>query len=302
LLRPFLGVRVRSVVRGLRSSRLASTISRCDNYRVTKQGHVEIEGAKLFYEEDGTGEPLILIHANILDHRMWDLQVEPFARRYRVIRVDERGYGRSEWHPGPYSDHSDLFGLLRSFGLDEVHLVGLSMGANAALEFALMYPVATKSLVVVPGGIAGHQLPEWFDRGFDGFVSAARDGDFGRAIDLVMDFPPMRPAGRIPSVRSALRSIMEEYSWVSLFEDYGKYVELQPPVYERLEEISCPTLIISGDLDIEEFREEAEVLARRVPGADLVRIGGAGHMVNMERPAEFNTAVLTFLARTSSQA
>jgi len=118
----------------------------------------------------------------------------------------------------------------------------------------------------------------------------------------VMDFPPMRPAGRIPSVRSALRSIMEEYSWVSLFEDYGKYVELQPPVYERLEEISCPTLIISGDLDIEEFREEAEVLARRVPGADLVRIGGAGHMVNMERPAEFNTAVLTFLARTSSQA
>jgi 3-oxoadipate enol-lactonase len=126
---------------------------------VTRQGHVEVDGAKLYYEDDGAGEPVLLIHGNILDRRMWEPQVGVFALRYRVIRMDVRGFGRSEYDPGPYSDHGDVLGLVRSLGLDEVHVVGLSMGGNIALEFALVHPEATKSLVVVPGGIAGHELP-----------------------------------------------------------------------------------------------------------------------------------------------
>jgi len=266
---------------------------------MTSRGYAEIDGAKLYYEDEGAGEPILLVHANILDRRMWEPQVEVFARRYRVIRMDVRGFGRSTYDPGPYSDHGDVLGLVRSLELDEVHLVGLSMGGGIALEFALVHPESTKSLVVVPGGVPGHELSEWFDRGFEEFVSAARDGDFRKAGDLVMDFAPMVPAGRIPDVRLALMSMIDDYSWVNVLDDYGDYRELEPPVYERLDDISCPTLVVSGDLDIEEFREEAEILVQRIPTARLVRIPDAGHMVNMERPAEFNAAVLDFLSQTS---
>jgi pimeloyl-ACP methyl ester carboxylesterase len=263
-------------------------------------GQVEVDGAKLFYEEDGTGEPVLFIHGHMLDRRMWDPQVEPFAGRHRVIRMDVRGFGRSEYHPGPYSDHGDVRGLLRSLNVGETHVVGLSMGAGIGLEFALMHPEATTSLTVVPGGIPGHELPPWFDSGYEEFVSAARDGDFRRAADLVMDFAPMRPAARLPALRTALMSMIAEYTWVNLLDDYGDWRPIEPSVYERLEDVSCPTLVISGDLDIEEFREEADILAARIPRTELVRVAGAGHMVNMERPAEFNAAVLAFLSRLAN--
>lgn len=268
----------------------------CYRRAITTQGNVEIDGASLFYEEDGGGEPVVLLHGNILDGRMWEPQVEPLSARYRVLRMDVRGYGRSKWHPARYSDHGDVFGLVRSLGLEKAHVVGLSMGGSIALDFALAYPEATRSLIVVPGGVGGHDLPESFERGFEEFVSAARDGDFERAINLVMDFPPMRPAGRIPEVRSTLTSMMNDYTWVNLLEEYGDYEELQPSAWERLEEIPCQTLIVCGELDIEEFREEGEILARKIPRAELVTIPGAGHMVNLEAQAEFNAVVLGFLA------
>jgi 3-oxoadipate enol-lactonase len=264
---------------------------------MSTQGRVEVDGAKLFYEEDGTGEPVLFIHGNMVDRRMWEDQVEPFAERYRVIRMDVRGFGRSEYHPGPYSDHGDVLGLLRLLDVREAHLVGLSMGASIASEFALVHPEVMKTLTVVPGGIPGHELSPWFDEGFGEFVSAARVGDFQRATDLIMAFPPMRPASGMPAVDSALRTMIGEYTWENVLDDYGEWSAIEPSVYERLEDISCPTLVVSGDLDIEEFREEAEILAKRIPRAELARIAGAGHMVNMERPAEFNAAVLAFLAR-----
>lgn len=263
---------------------------------MSTEGFVEVDGARLYYVEDGEGEPILFIHGNFLDGRMWQPQVAEFARDHRVIRMDVRGFGRSGYHPGPYSDHGDVLGLVRSMELDAVNVVGLSMGANIALEFALTHPDLTRSLVVVPGGLPGHDLAGCFDEGFEEFMSAAKRGERERAVDLIMRFAPMRPAGRIPSVRAALMTMLLEYSWENALDDYGDYRALKPAAYERLESVACPTLVITGELDIPEFREEAEMLGNRIPSAAVEMIRGAGHMVNMERPDAFDGVLRSFLA------
>lgn len=259
---------------------------------------VEVGGARLFCDEDGAGDAVVFIHGNMVDGRMWEPQVAALRSRYRVVRIDLRGYGRSPWLPAPYSDHGDILAVLRSLGIERSHLVGLSMGGNVALEFAIAHPAATTSLVVVTGGVPGHELSSSFEEGFAAIVGAARKGDHERAVQLVMDFESMRPANRIPRVRTALLDMLHAYTWQNLIDDFGGvYEELDPPTWERLEEIACPALVICGELEIEDFRDEAAALARRIPRAQLVEVRGAGHMVSMEKPAAFNEALLTFLGQ-----
>lgn len=106
-----------------------------------ESGLEEVEGASLYYEAAGFGEPLVLVHAGITHRRMWDGQLGPFAERYKVIRNDMRGFGRSETPEGaPYSHHDDLRGLLDSLHIERAGFVGCSIGAKTVLDFALDQP------------------------------------------------------------------------------------------------------------------------------------------------------------------
>src|ERR671913_2365380 len=107
---------------------------------IRETGEAEVNGARVYYEVAGEGEPLVLVHAGIADSRMWEDQLTAFADRYRVIRYDMRGFGRTEIVEGPFSHHEDLHSLLNFEGLDRVPLRGCSMGGGAVLAFALQYP------------------------------------------------------------------------------------------------------------------------------------------------------------------
>jgi len=103
-------------------------------------GFVEAQGAKLHYEVAGEGRPLLLLHAGVRDSRMWDPQWQELSARYRVIRTDLRGYGRTVVLSGQFSYHEDVAALLRHLGEESAFVVGLSFGGRVAIDFALAFP------------------------------------------------------------------------------------------------------------------------------------------------------------------
>jgi pimeloyl-ACP methyl ester carboxylesterase len=120
---------------------------------IRETGMAEVNGARIYYEVAGEGEPLVLVHAGIADSRMWEGQLPAFADRYRVIRHDMRGFGMTAMVEGPFSHHEDLRALLDSLDVERAHLVGCSMGGGAVLDFALEYPQSIGNLVLVGSAV-----------------------------------------------------------------------------------------------------------------------------------------------------
>jgi pimeloyl-ACP methyl ester carboxylesterase len=124
-------------------------------------GFAELNGTRLYYEVAGSGAALAFVHGFSLDTRMWDDQFEAFAERYRVVRYDARGFGKSAL-PGSekYMHAADLKALLEQLGIDRASVVGLSMGGGIAIDFALTYPEATRALVLVDSTLGGFRSGE----------------------------------------------------------------------------------------------------------------------------------------------
>ena len=250
----------------------------------------------LYYEVAGQGPPAILVHGGGVDSRMWDDQFAIFAESFRTIRYDAAGFGRSPLPDGPINARGDLAAVLDAVGVARAHVVGLSMGAAIAIEFALAYPHRVRSLIVTMGGLPGYSEEGWPDelaRGFEAINASVRAGDLDRASEQMLDLSPMRPAASIPRLRQRLEEIIRDQPWIP--DGSLSFDELTPPAGERIGELSMPLLVVQGDREIEEFREMGRWVAREAPRARLTELTGAGHMVNMERPAEYNRVVLDFL-------
>jgi pimeloyl-ACP methyl ester carboxylesterase len=260
-------------------------------------GTVSVNGAEFYYEEAGAGVPIVLVHGNTVDARMWDDQMKAFGRFGRVIRYDVRGFGRSSFPHEPFAHHEDLWALLRELDASPAHLVGLSMGASIAINLALTHSDSVRSLVLTPGGLGGYAWPETFRTGFSAFAQAAQAGDKAQAMALSLAFAPMRPAAAIPALRARLEKMMSEYSWQHFSSEAPPVIPLQPPAAERLVEIAAPSLVVVGARDMDAMRAQGDFMAARIPGARVAVIPGAGHMVNMERPTDFNDVVLDFVRR-----
>jgi pimeloyl-ACP methyl ester carboxylesterase len=112
-------------------------------------GRVAVQGGDLLYQAQGSGPPVVLLHAGGADLTMWDPQAGSLAQQFRVIRYDARGHGRSTAPGGPYSTTEDLRLLLDRLGVRRAHVVGISMGAGTALDFAATYPDRVSRLVLV---------------------------------------------------------------------------------------------------------------------------------------------------------
>lgn len=263
-------------------------------------GYVEIDGGRLYYEAAGAGHPVLFIHADVADHRMWDEQFDTFASRYRVIRYDKRGFGKTTSDDLTFSPRQDIAALLRHLSVTKTALVGLSNGARLALDFTLEHPEMVDALVVASGGISGQQpaATEAEMRIFGQYGALRERKDYDALTDLAVRVwadGPNQPAGRAdPAVRERLREMVAD-NYRTHHEQF-QMLELEPPASERLDDVRVPALVIAGDLDFSGTVAAMKLLAQRVPGARHVVFPGAAHMVNMEQPERFNTLVLDFLA------
>jgi 3-oxoadipate enol-lactonase len=121
---------------------------------------LETNGARIAYDTEGEGEPVVLIHAGVANRSMWDDQVAALRDAYRVIRYDTRGYGETTTEKVSFSNRADIAALLDHLGEASAHIVGLSRGGMIALDFTVESPERVRSLAVVAGGISGYESPD----------------------------------------------------------------------------------------------------------------------------------------------
>jgi pimeloyl-ACP methyl ester carboxylesterase len=266
-------------------------------------GYVEVPGGRLYYEAEGEGPPLTLIHAGVAHLRMWDGQVEAWRDRFRVIRYDTRGFGRTTTDDVPYNNRADLQAVLDSQGVDKTHLLGLSRGAIIATDFAVEQPDRISSLVWVAGGVRGFDVDDpsvtEFEEGLEK-LEEARDWEPLVELETQLWTDGFgQPADRVdPEVRRK----MIEWNLENYRADQQANQPIPPevPAAERLDRLTMPTLFTWGTLDVLGVIRSGEKLTAEVKGAQSHVFEGVAHMVNLERPAEFNQLVADFLAEVGA--
>lgn len=246
----------------------------------------------LYYEEHGAGEPIIFLHGFTLDRRVWGPQVKYFSASYRVIVVDSRGHGKSDSPHTGYGRENridDLLKLFRHLSMEKAHLAGLSMGGSTAIGFALKHQSMLKSLTLVSTGAAGFKPGRKVAR-VDEFakkegVESARK--HWLEWNLIYYKEKHQDVGRL------LKKMIEEHSgaiWADRMR--GQYPRTND--LEHVHEITIPTLLIAGEKD-KVFVPLSEQLHKRIKGSQLVVVKGAGHILNLEFPQEFNRELNQFL-------
>ena len=258
---------------------------------------VSVGDAVIHYEITGEGAPLVLIHGWSQDLTIWDGQVRDFARNYRVIRYDRRGYGKSTGDSDQTADPDDLRILLDSLGVRAAYILGLSAGSRAALNFAVAFPDRVKGLVLygqapIPGfaPMPEGPTPVMIFRDIAQKHGLDSAGKFVRAHPL-----SWMPPGR-PELKELLRAQWARYPGRDLLHPRPESGRVPPARLDQVGAIKAPTLVVSGDHELPLFLQVADTLVRRIPGARRVVINGGGHGAHFAQPAQFNAAVLSFLS------
>jgi len=259
-------------------------------------GFATIEGRRVYYEVQGQGPALVLIHGFSLDTRMWDPQFDAFAQSYRVVRYDISGYGRSTAPDTLISSSNELAALLKALGIDKATVVGMSMGGGVAINFTLEHPEMVEALITVGSTLGGYSMREPRATRTQRVFSLARDSGLAIAKEVWLHDPFLTPMVDTSAIRAKIRRIITDWSGIQLRNPaMARFLPIHPLAITRLEEIRVPTLAIVGELDDPNPLAVADTIAARVPGAKKVTIHGSGHLLNLEQPDEFNKLVLDFL-------
>ncbi len=248
--------------------------------------------ASLFYEDTGRGDPIVLIHGWMNDHRTWVSQVPALRERYRVIRYDRRGWGASTGTPDVAADPTDLIALLDSLDIERAIVMGHSQGADVALRFAVAFPSRVTALILYGVG-----PPEDFGLPWDG---PDRVPDLtGLSPDSVAAVIFRHPLAWFPpgyTVHPEVQAMFEA--------NLGREADPRTagtgtpaPRMDQLRGITAPTLVIIGDHEMPYFRIVAEALTYGITGATKVEVTNAGHAAHLGQPDRFNGEILRFLGQ-----
>jgi 3-oxoadipate enol-lactonase len=261
---------------------------------------LDIDGARIYYEELGQGDCVILIHGFAMDTRIFDMQFERFARHYRVVRYDLRGFGRSDLPTGPYSTIDDLRIMMDRLDIEKACIVGLSLGGSLAVEFALTCPERVAGLVLAGSTLRGYPYSDDYVKEFLYYRKIARREGIAVAQQEMLGNPLLRCIAKKPALFAHIEAMIRDYSgfhWLT----HDPHRVFYPPAIERLDEIACPVQIIMGQNDIDDLQGVAARLIREIGHARSVVLPDVGHIVNMEAPERFNEIVLAFLRSLSPE-
>ena len=261
-----------------------------------------VNGIELYYEETGGGTPLVFSHEFAGSHESWDPQVRFFARRYRVITYNDRGYPPSTVpdDPAAYSEEQsveDLRALLDYLGIERAHIAGLSMGGAIALKFGIAHPERCYGVVVAGAG-TGTVNREQFERDVRATIRLFEEGGTDAAAQLYTRGP-----ARVQLLRKDPRGWQVFHDLFLTHSARGSALTLRGvqlarrSIYQvegELRSVQPPVLIMVGDED-EPCLEPGLFMKRRIPNAGLVIFPKSGHAINLEEPDLFNRAVLDFL-------
>lgn len=263
--------------------------------------HLSSNGVNLYYEEHGSGEPLILIMGFTVSSTGWHWNVPAFAENFRTIVFDNRGVGQSDKPDVPYSMPmfaDDTAGLLDGLGIGQAHVFGISMGGMIAQEFTLRYPQRVKTLTLgcTNCGGANAILPK--DPDVLNILGNIESVDVQQAA-LAMTKVAVTPWFMQKRMDVLLQ--MNQMSMQHPTPKHGMVRQMQAiqghDTYARLPLISVPTLVVTGKEDGLVPPENSLTIAQRIPNADLVFLSNASHLFNIELPEATNAVVQGFIRR-----
>ncbi len=268
---------------------------------VARSGYVALPDGRLYYEEQGRGEPLIFVHGHSLDHRMWREQVDCFSQHFRVVVYDARGYGRSskQREDLPFTHCDDLVALMDALRIERAHIVGLSMGGFIVGDLLAMYPERLLSAVMAEGhtrSTPSINEPMTVDERAAKQASIDRIEEQGlRAYKRGWLEQLMQGGSRVERIRKPLRRMVNRWDgWQALNHEvhcyYGR--EARRRTIERRPAV--PTLFLSAQQGVGK-RPTPPALIEYLPNARFDVIEDSGHLCNMEQPEVFNQKVWDFL-------
>ncbi len=248
--------------------------------------HVGVNGARLWIDERGTGPAVLFVHGGLGDMRLWESQAHALASRFRCVRYDLRFYGRSESPGVEFSSLDDLFGVLDALEIERAALVGLSLGGGIALDAVLARPERVWALVHVAAGVTGMPVNPYTEEQDAAYEAAEERGDLETM--MAIDFAVWAPLGADDSFAEL---------WHSTPDARGLPEGTKPRRREdaRLQHVSVPTLVVVPEHDPPAQREIGETAARRIPGAQLVRVD-SDHYLTLRQPEQVSQLLLDFLA------
>jgi 3-oxoadipate enol-lactonase len=253
---------------------------------------VEVEGSKLYFEECGTGsEAVVLIHDGIAHSAVWDDVWPEFCKKFHTIRYDRRGYGRTPASTTWYTEVEDLAALLRQRKVSRAVLVGSSHGGELSIDFALRYPKVVEQLVLVGAVVSGLPYSDHFlNRGMANSQPFEKNDVAGGLANWAKDKYLLAPGHDVAQKR--LLGLLTANPQDMTHNDYARPTM---PALGRLREIHVPTLILVGDADIPDVHAHAGAIEAGISGSKRVVISEAGHLMYLEKPAEFSRQVIGFI-------
>jgi len=261
------------------------------------------DGVRLYYEEVGSGTPIVFVHEFAGDHRSWEPQLRFFSRRYRCVAYNARGYPPSDV-PADAARYSqdrardDIRSVLDALKLEKAHVVGLSMGGFATLHFGMHYPDRALSIVVAGCGYGAEPGKR---QQFQAESEQTAKNLQEKGIAEVAPIYAMGPT-RVQYLNKDPRGFAEFARQLAEHSTTGSALtllgvqRLRPSLYDLeapLAKMTLPTLIVTGDEDWP-CLEPGLYLKRVIPSAALVVIPNSGHVINLEEPALFNQAAADF--------
>jgi len=261
--------------------------------------HQAVNGIKIYYEEQGQGEPLILINGLAFPMDLWFAQIRELSKDFRVIALDNRGIGRSDQPDEEYSIPlmaADAVGLLKALGIAKAHVVGLSMGGFISQEIALTYPDVVNRLVLVATGMGGPRSQE-LGRPFWEKTTAAIMGKSPAEVyrtDMTLmtapGFAEKHPDLLEQSVALRMKhpqplfAFLRQFAACSVFDNNS-----------RAQNIAQPTLIILGQEDPIFPIPLADDFRQKLPGAKMIIYENCGHAILLEKADQLSRDIREFL-------
>jgi pimeloyl-ACP methyl ester carboxylesterase len=229
---------------------------------------------------------------------MWQPQLDDLGKGWRLLIPDLRGYGKSALPNGPFAYHADVAALLEALAVPSAWVVGISFGSQVALDFSLAYPEKVRGLVLISPLIAGLETSAALAAFAEEEDRLLEAGDLAAATELNVrtwvDGPHRSPDQVDAQVRASVAQMQHDAFRVPEPEG-ARVIHLEPPARERLHEVQVPTLILAGELDLQDVLDHAQVLAAQIPDARLERVSGVAHMLTREAPARVNALMKGFI-------
>jgi 3-oxoadipate enol-lactonase len=251
----------------------------------------------LNYSDKGSGPPVVLLHAFPLNRRMWDVQIEAWLDRYRVIAPDWRGFGESPLSTGAFSMEScadDLRQLLARLGVrEEIVLLGVSMGGYIAFEFVRKYQELLRALVLVATQPVADSEAARKTR-YETAEFVQKEGTGALAERLIPKLLGKTTLDTRPEVVERVRALIQSNSAAGIVKACHGLASRRDSTL-ILQQIRIPTLIMAGSEDAIVPRDQADTMRQEIANSQLSVIEKSGHLINLEQPDDFGNAALNFL-------